>query len=170
MLKSGRLLLVQSVLMAMSLHAMLALDILQKTIAQMNKICRGFLWCAKEQAQGGHCVVAWSVVCAPKWAGGLAVPNLRWLNKAMQAHWPWLQRSDPSRPWTEFKMSVPEEAMQIFRAATCVRLGNGRSARFWEDRWLGGWRVQELAPNISARVKSKARRERFVRQAILSGE
>lgn len=89
--KSGRLVLVQSVLCAIPVHAMLALDLPMKTISTMNKICRGFLWCAKAQANGGHCAVAWETICSPKWAGGLGIPNLKWLNIAMQARWPWLK-------------------------------------------------------------------------------
>lgn len=100
MLKSGRLLLIQLVLCAIPLHAMLALDLPQRTIAAMNKICRGFLWSAEAQTAGGKCAVAWEKVCSPKWAGGLGIPNLRWLNIAMQARWPWLQKSDGTRPWT----------------------------------------------------------------------
>ena len=74
--KSGRLTLVLSVLCAMPIHAMMALDLPIKTITAMNKVCRGFLWCNKEKANGGNCSVAWETVCAPKWAGGLGIPNL----------------------------------------------------------------------------------------------
>ena len=81
------------------LHAMMALDLPQKTISAMNRICRSFLWCAEANSSGGSCAVAWDSVCAPKWAGGLGIPNLGWMNKAVQARWPWLQRSDTSRPW-----------------------------------------------------------------------
>ena len=45
------------------------------------------LWCGKAQANGGHCSVAWEEVCTPRWAGGLSIPSLRWLNVAMQARW-----------------------------------------------------------------------------------
>ena len=116
--KSGRLTLVLSVLCAMPIHAMMALDLPSKTLTTMNKICRGFLWCRRVEANGGNCAVAWETVCTPKWAGGLGVPNLRWMNIAIQAKWPWLQRTDRSRPWSEFKIKVPSEAMQIFQAAT----------------------------------------------------
>lgn len=121
--KSGRLLLVQSVLWAIPIHAMMALDIPMETLLEMEKICRGFLWSAQAQANGGQCMVAWTKVCSPKWAGGLGIPNLRWLNLAIQARWPWLQRTDVSRPWAEFEISVPKESMQLFRAATRTKVG-----------------------------------------------
>lgn len=56
--KSGRMLLVQSVLCAIPIHTTMALDIPMKTIMAMDKICRGFLWCAQAQANGGQCMVA----------------------------------------------------------------------------------------------------------------
>ena len=56
--KSRRLILVQSVLCAMPIHAMMALDLPMKTIAAMNKVCRGFLWCKRAEANGGNCAVA----------------------------------------------------------------------------------------------------------------
>ena len=91
--KSGRLTLVQSILCAMPIHAMMALDLPMKTIATMNKVCRGFLWCRRAEANGGNCVMAWGAVCTPKWADGLGIPNLRWLDIAMQARWSWLPKS-----------------------------------------------------------------------------
>ena len=45
--RSGRMLLIKSVLCAIPLHAMLTLDLPQKMIKAMNKICHGFLRCAK---------------------------------------------------------------------------------------------------------------------------
>lgn len=86
--KSGILLLVQSVLCANLMHAMLALDIPPKTITTVIKICRGFLWCGKAQANSGNCAVAPDMVCSPKWVGGLGIPNLRWLNIVLQTRWP----------------------------------------------------------------------------------
>lgn len=106
------------------------------------------------------------MVCMPKWAGDLGIPNLRWLNYAMQARWPWLQRSDPTRPWSEFQMKVPKEAIAVFRAATRTVIGDGRSALFWEDRWLDGYRVQELAPSLYEDVPGRFRKMRTVHDAV----
>lgn len=164
--KSGRLLLIKTVLCAIPLHAMLALDIPPKTIAAMNKICRGFLWCAKAEANGGQCSVAWDSVCTPMWAGGLVIPNLRWLDVAMRSRWSWLQRSDPSRPWAEFTLTVPEASRQLYRAATRFTVGNGRSTLFWEDGWLEGQRLQDIAPSLYQRVRTKVRRTYTVHEAL----
>ena len=96
--KSGRLILITFVLCSIPIHSMLALDLPPKTLTALIKICRGFLWCGKQEANGGNCAVAWDLVCMPKWAGGLDIPNLHGLNKALRARWPWLQRSDNSKP------------------------------------------------------------------------
>lgn len=155
--KSSRLLLVQSVLSAIPAHSMLAMGLPPKTIKAMIKICRGFLWCGKEEAGGGKCAVAWESLSRPRWAGGLGVPNLRWMNIALQTKWLWLQRVDHSRPWVEFKFNIPKEARGLFRAAARMTIGDGRTAPFWEDRWLTGYRIQELAPVVYDRISKRTR-------------
>lgn len=88
------------------------------------------------------------------------MPDLRWLNLALQARWPWLQRADRSKPWSEFKISVPSDSMAIFNAAARATVGNGRTTLFWEDRWINGFHVCELAPLVygvkSARTVAEA--------------
>ena len=64
--KSSRLLLVQSVLSAILVHSMIAMGLPPKTIKAMIKICRGFLWCGKEEAGGGKCAVAWESLSRPR--------------------------------------------------------------------------------------------------------
>ena len=167
--KSGCLTLVQSVLCTMPIHAMMALDLPMKTIAAMNKVCRGFLWCKRANANGGNCAVAWDSVCAPKWAGGLGIPNLRWLNVSMQARWPWLQLVDSSRPWSEFTIKVPTEALCLFQAATKCEAHCGRNTLFWEDRWLEGRRIQEIAPLLYRLVPTRIRASCLVGPAVENG-
>lgn len=55
--KSGRLMLAQLVLCAIPIHALMALDLPPKTILALEKIGRGFLWCVKQEAHGGNCLV-----------------------------------------------------------------------------------------------------------------
>ena len=128
--RAGRLELLRTTLSSMPMHAMMALDLPIKTITAANKICRGFLWKGRRDVHGGHCIVAWDQVCAPKEFGGLGVPNLRLLNTSLRARWPWLQRTEPNRPWGALNLQVPEESMSIYKAATGCTLGDGKTARF----------------------------------------
>ena len=84
----------------------------------------------------------------------------------MQARWPWLHTVDSSRPWSKFGIVVPRESLSIARAATRVVVGNGRRALFWEDRWLDGWRIAEVAPLLHSLVPQRIRRTRTVGDAL----
>ena len=88
----------------------------------------------------------------------------------MQARWPWLQRVDGNRPWSEFTIKVPKEFMQLFRAATRVEARDGRTTLFWEDRWLDGMRVQELAPAVYKRIPPRIRQGAMMGQVAASGD
>lgn len=103
------------------------------------------MWCGKANANGGICAVAWSMVFEPTWSDDLGVPNLQWLKMALQERCPWLQQMDSERPWKEFTFKVPNEAVALFRSMMHSTLGNGRDTLFWEDRWLGGYMIEELA-------------------------
>lgn len=94
------------------------------------------------------------------------MPNLKWLNIALQARWPWLHRSDTSRPWNEFTWKVPEESLALSRAAAHTTVGDGETALFWEDRWISGWRMQEMAPKIYNRVQARTRASRSVKDGV----
>ena len=113
-------------------------------------------------------MVAWDTVCAPKWAGGLGLPKLRRMNVAMQTRWPWLQRTDSTRPWSEFNIQVSDESMGIYKAATRCTLGDGEMARFWTDWWLSDGRIEDTMPHLYAMVKKRGRRI-TVKQALTAG-
>ncbi|KAE8787891.1 Serine/threonine-protein kinase SMG1 [Hordeum vulgare] len=71
--KAGRLALVKSVLSAIPTHQMLALAPPKKTLKQLEKIQRGFLWAGRAAALGGHCHVNWRTVSRPLAYGGLGI-------------------------------------------------------------------------------------------------
>jgi hypothetical protein len=45
------------------------LDLPVKTLVAIEKIIRGFLWKGRKDVKGGHCLVAWRKLCAPKECG-----------------------------------------------------------------------------------------------------
>ncbi|KAM0921524.1 hypothetical protein ACQ4PT_006811 [Festuca glaucescens] len=132
--QGGRTILVQTTLCAIPVHAMMSLDIPPKTLQALLKICRGFMWKARLDVKGGHCLVAWDQVASPKEVGGLGLPNLRLLNLALYCRWVWLQRVDPTKAWVEFNLQIPHLSSALFESATAVIVGDGERALFWKDR------------------------------------
>jgi hypothetical protein len=71
-------------------------------------------------------------------AGGLGVLNLRYFGIALRCRWPWLRWAAEPRPWTLVPAEDDREALQLFKAANSVQLGDGRRAKFWTlvvDLW-----------------------------------
>jgi hypothetical protein len=72
-IRAGRAVLVQSMLTATIIYHAMALDLPSWALKAMDKIGRNFLWHDKIEANGGHCLVAWSKVSRPKELGGLGI-------------------------------------------------------------------------------------------------
>jgi hypothetical protein len=71
----------------MLVHALISLDVPPKTLEAFTNICHAFLWKGRREINGGHCLVAWDEVTAPKSIGGLGLPNLHLLNLALRCRW-----------------------------------------------------------------------------------
>ncbi|WVZ83395.1 hypothetical protein U9M48_030553 [Paspalum notatum var. saurae] len=65
MSRSGRLVWINSVLMGMPVFAMMANNLPAWVTAEINAICRKFLWAGSDQSVRGKCLVAWPVVATP---------------------------------------------------------------------------------------------------------
>ena len=96
--KTGRLALVKSVLGAIPVHQLLAYAPPKKTLRQIEKIQRGFLWRGRAEANGGHCHVNWRRVCRPISLGGLGVQDLERAGLALRIRWLWFSRTDAVAP------------------------------------------------------------------------
>ena len=138
MTKTGRLALVKSVLSAIPVHQLLAFAPPKKTLKQIEKIQRGFLWAGRAAANGGHCHVNWNRVCRPIELGGLGVRDLERASLALRLRWLWFSRTDPERAWQGLDLQFSPMERALFWASTFTILGNGLSALLWEDRWIGG--------------------------------
>uniref|UniRef100_A0A453MXU1 Uncharacterized protein n=1 Tax=Aegilops tauschii subsp. strangulata TaxID=200361 RepID=A0A453MXU1_AEGTS len=62
--------LVKSVLCAIPVHQLLAFAPPKKTLRQLEKIQRGFLWAGRAVANGGHCHVNWPLLLLNSNTGG----------------------------------------------------------------------------------------------------
>uniref|UniRef100_A0A453HCV5 Reverse transcriptase zinc-binding domain-containing protein n=1 Tax=Aegilops tauschii subsp. strangulata TaxID=200361 RepID=A0A453HCV5_AEGTS len=58
------------------------------------------------------------------------------------------------------------EERAFFFASTTMQLGSGTDALFWEDRWIGGRSVREIAPLLYACIPKRRRKLRTVADGL----
>jgi hypothetical protein len=164
--KAGRVVLVQAVMTARPIHHLLVAEAPAWVLEEIEKGLRGFLWAAKDKANGGQCLVAWDQVCRPREFGGLGIRNLRLQGLALRMRWEWLRRTDNARPWQGLPMLKDEKAREAFDSLVKIDTGSGRSVLFWRDRWIHGCATEDFAPGITQHVKTRVRNTRTMEQAM----
>ena len=150
--KAGRLAFVKSVLSAIPIHQLLVLAPPKKILKLLEKIQRGFLWAGRAEANGGNCHVNWQRVCRLTRLGGLGVHDLERTGLALRTRWLWFARTDDNRAWSGLDLQFTAAERAFFFASTTMILGDGQRALFWEDRWLNGRAISELAPQLHALI------------------
>lgn len=148
--------------MAIPLHQIIVLGLNKKTLKQVQKIVRSFLWAGRADANGGHCHVNWAKVCRPLRYGGLGVPDLARTAISLRTRWIWRMRTDPLRPWRGLDMHFSKAELEVFDASTKMVVGDGETALFWADRWLDGKAIREIAPDLFALIPKRTRKRRTV--------
>jgi hypothetical protein len=64
-------------------------------------------------------------------------------------------------------MQFSKMELDVFTASTMMEVGDGESALFWEDEWLDGRSIKEMAPEVYALVPKCRRKARTVREALI---
>lgn len=164
--KAGRLALVKSVLSAIPVHQLLAYAPPKKTLRQIEKIERGFLWAGRATANGGHCHVNWRHVCRPISHGGLGVQDLERAGLALRLQWLWFSHTDHERAWSGLDLQFSAEEQALFFASTTMAIGDGSTAYFWEDCWINGQSIHEIAPALYACIPKLRRKTRTVADGL----
>ncbi|GJM87830.1 hypothetical protein PR202_ga03824 [Eleusine coracana subsp. coracana] len=90
------------------LYFAMALDFPSWAIKAWDKIRRGYVWCGRKDAKGGHCLVAWPKVTRPKELSGLGISDLHRLTIALCVRWPWLKRTAPHKAWASLPIQTNE--------------------------------------------------------------
>jgi len=68
------------------------------------------------------------------------------------------KKTDPNRAWAGLDdIHIHPNAVALFNIAVESRVGNGRNTLFWEDKWLMGYCLEDLAPVVVAAVPSRTR-------------
>ncbi|CAN6352890.1 unnamed protein product [Urochloa humidicola] len=165
MRKSGRLIVVRSIATAVPIYMLMANNLPDWAIEEINVLCRKFLWAGGDQSARGKCMVAWPVVCRPTKMGGLGIIDLK-LCIALQSRWLWLQKIDHRRAWSALEIHVEPEVEAFFHASVSAILGDGTQIHFWTDSWIAGSSVQCLAPNLVKLVPPRFRKKRTAAEAL----
>jgi hypothetical protein len=169
--KAGRLALIKSVLNAISLHQIMVLAPPKKVLKQLEKIERSFFWEGRAEAHGGNCHVSWRTVCQPTTYGGLGVHDIEKKGMALRLWWLWFSRMDDNRAWQGLDLQFINEEKEFFFQSTILIHGNGQKGKFWEDRWLNGHSVREIAHQLycmypKATTQKRDHRGRTVRPQV----
>ncbi|KAM0825325.1 hypothetical protein ACQ4PT_069629 [Festuca glaucescens] len=144
---------------ARTIHHLLIAEAPVWVLEEIEKGLRGFLWAAKDKANGGQCLVAWDQICKPREFGGLGIRNLRLQGLALRMRWEWLRRTDHSKPWQGLPMLNDEKAREAFDSMVRIDTGSGKTVLFWRDRWIQGRAAEDFAPGKVKRKKKKEKSE-----------
>ncbi|XP_071674726.1 putative ribonuclease H protein At1g65750 [Lolium perenne] len=155
--KAGWLVMVKSVLGAIPIHQLLVLAPSRKILKLIVKVERGFLWAGHAAANGGHCHVNWQRVARPIALGGLGIHDLERTSLSLRLRWLWLSRTDDQRVWSGMEMQFTDNERALLFASTTMTLGDGRTARFWDDRWIDGRSIRDIAPALYACIPKRWR-------------
>lgn len=157
MSSAARICLTKSVLTAQPIYHLTSLKLPDDTLKDIDKIRRKFLWAGGESISDGKCKVNWKRVCRPKDLGGLGVMDLQRFTSALRLRWLWNEWVAPDKLWVGMSVPCSLQDKELFSAATTITVGNGKTARFWDSRWLENQMPQKIAPNIFLASKRKNR-------------
>ncbi|CAM0954217.1 unnamed protein product [Alopecurus aequalis] len=147
--RMGRLSLVNSTLSAIFTYYLTCFPLDKWAVKKIDKIRRSFLWAGDTEASGSKCLVNWKQVCAPRSLGGLGVKDMEAYSRSLRLRWLWFEWDDKERPWRGTAVPCDTKDRRLFASCTLVTLGDGKTARFWESRWLGGCSPGEIAPALT---------------------
>lgn len=64
-------------------------------------------------------------------------------------------------------INVPQEVRALFCISVSTTIGDGANTSFWQDRWMHGKTVAELAPTVMPFVRKRVWKRRTVQQAMV---
>lgn len=168
---AGRLTLTKVVLASIPVHTMSTIALPKSTLNSLDKMSRSFLWGSNSERRKQH-LLEWKKVCRPKYDGGLGIRSATEMNKALLAKLGWRLLQDHESLWARVfrnKYRVKElhdvswlvkkshwsstwrnmamELREVVVSGAGWVVGDGKSTRFWSDKWLEGKTLMEMASN-----------------------
>ena len=158
---AGRILMLQVVITAMPVFAMMCLEIPKKVIRTLERKMRKFFWNGANE-ENKIPLLAWEKICRPKEEGGAGLRDWSCMNRALGAKLVWAVYENPHLYWVRIlkgkyldnmdnnrilTIRNPPKGSAIWNFMVSCReviikhitwqIGDGESAKFWEDSWNG---------------------------------
>jgi hypothetical protein len=92
--------------------------------------------------------------------------DIRRLSWVLRVRWPWLQMTEPEKPWAQIQLHVCKEVQSLISMTVVTTIGDGSNTLFWKDRWLNGKSIIDIAPAILAMVPTRIVNKRKVNEAF----
>ncbi|KAL2224828.1 UNVERIFIED_CONTAM: hypothetical protein Sindi_2936600 [Sesamum indicum] len=127
---AGRVQIIKSVLMSLSLYWALAFILPKKVTNEIKKRLGAFLW--KGTTTSGYAKVAWKDICRPKEEGGLGFKDISILNRALMTKklYDIIREHGGSWGWRKILR------LRVFlRPMVDYQIGDGRRYYLWLDPW-----------------------------------
>ena len=167
MSRSGRLIWIKSVMLAVPIYSMMANALPVWARDDIEAACRKFFWAGADSSVRGKCAVSWPMVARPIELGGLRVLDLRLMGMALQVRWLWLQRNlGEDHAWSELPIKVAPEIRCLFEASVFFVVGDGKSALFLTDKWIEGKSIEDLAPALLPLVSRRTKASMTVAEGL----
>jgi hypothetical protein len=149
---AGRIVLLNTVLDALPIFAMGAVELPPALLRIIDGLRRSFLWNTVGAPSSAKCLVAWTAVCRPKSEGGLGVKSLAIKNSCLQLKLLHRLFSNPDAPWPRWVWSCAVgrggvsgrhvdrlmDMMPLYCGLSRCTVQDGKHTAFWLDTWVGG--------------------------------
>ena len=162
---AGRLTLVKSVLTSQIIHLLSALRVPKEILKLFDDKRKKFMWAGNEELTGGKCKVNWTRAARSKKGAGLGILHLGKFSRALRLRWLWKQCKKEQGQWLDAETPCTTKDKQLFAAATAITVGCGDRISFWENAWLHGRRLRNIAPAVYNISKKK---NRSLRKALVN--
>ena len=155
----GRLVLINSVLMSMSMFLLSFFKVPVGVWKRLDFYRSRFFW-QSDEIKRKYRLTKWDIIYTPKDQGGLGIENLEVKNRCLLSKWLYRPSVENEGMWVQIlrnKYLQSKSLAQVtvrsnnspfwkglmrtkstFSNRTKFVIGYGNSTRFWEDTWLGG--------------------------------
>ena len=174
---AGRLTLIKASVSSLPIYFMSLFPVPQGIIEKINQLQRRFLW-SGDLSKSAIAMASWKLLELPKFWGGLNCGSILHRNLSLLFKWVWRFINEPQALWHKVisdkygyspiflhhELTVPRQGgpwrnicatilkhpmtKNMLQSSIKRRVGNGATALFWLDQWLGDSPLKNRFPRL----------------------